>query len=95
MRQHETRNKHKNLDDIWLYESAENSEYKMKLALHRYQNEDISIGKAAEIAGVCWEDMRDELIKNGITPRLAPRTIEEAQKDYHTIRKFLSERDRK
>lgn len=95
MRQHEAKSNHEKLGDVGLYESEENPEYKMKLALYRYQNEDISIGKAAQIAGVCWEDMRDELIKNGITPRLAPRTIEEAQKDYHTIRKFISERDHK
>ena len=94
MKQQEVKNNNKVLVDAGLYESEENPEYKMKLALYRYQNEDISIGKAAEIAGVCWEDMRDELVKNGINPRLAPRTIEEAQKDYHTIRKFLSERNR-
>jgi predicted HTH domain antitoxin len=94
MKQQEVKNNNKVLVDAGLYESEENPEYKINLALQRYQNEDISIGKAAEIAGVCWEDMRDELVKNGINPRLAPRTIEEAQKDYHTIRKFLSERNR-
>ena len=94
MKQQEVKNNNKFLVDTGLYESEENPEYKINLALQRYQNEKISIGKAAEIAGVCWEDMRDELVKNGINPRLAPRTIEEAQKDYHTIRKFLSERNR-
>ena len=73
----------------------ENPEYRMKLALHRYQHEEISIGKAAQIAGVCWEDMKKILVENGVTPRFAPRNIEEARKDYHTARKLMDERDRK
>jgi len=73
----------------------EHPEHRMKLALHRYQNEKISIGKAAEIANVCWEKMRDELNKNNIPLRLSPRNIEEAQEDYHVIKEFLDERDYK
>ncbi|MDQ1328117.1 MAG: hypothetical protein QG641_1402 [Candidatus Poribacteria bacterium] len=98
----------KGLVDSGIYESEEiainealnlllkeNPEYRMKLALYRYQNEDISIGKAAQIAGVCWEDMRDELNKHDIPLRLAPRTIEEARKDYQVIRGLMNERNRK
>jgi predicted HTH domain antitoxin len=73
----------------------ENPEYRMKLALYRYQHEEISIGKAAQIAGVCWEDMKENLVENGINPRFAPRTIEEARKDYYVARKLMDERDRK
>jgi predicted HTH domain antitoxin len=42
-----------------------NPEQRLKLAIHRYQNEEVSLGKAAEIAGLCWEEMKDALIKNG------------------------------
>ena len=66
-----------------------NPEYRLKLAIYRYQNEEISIGKAAEIAGLCWEDMRDELVKNGIQPRLGPETVEEASKEYLAVRRML------
>ncbi|HGE69321.1 TPA: UPF0175 family protein [Candidatus Poribacteria bacterium] len=72
-----------------------NPEYRMKLALYRYQHENISIGKAAEIAGVPWEAMRDALNENGIPLRLAPLTIEELQKDCETIWRFTCERNRK
>jgi len=98
----------KGLVDSGIYESEENiiqealnlllkehPEYRMKLALYRYQNEKISIGKAAEIADVCWEEMRDELNKNNIPLRLAPKTKEEAHKDYHVIKEFLDERNHK
>ncbi len=61
-------------------------DYRLKLAIYRYQTEEISIGKAAEIAGICWEDMRNALIKNGVKPRLAPESIEEARQDYLAIK---------
>ena len=60
----------------------EHPDYKLKLAIHRYQNDEILLGKAAEIAGVCWEDMKRILIKNGIRPKLGPETIEEARQEY-------------
>jgi predicted HTH domain antitoxin len=68
-----------------------NPEYRLKLAIYRSQNEEISIGKAAEIAGLCWEDMRDELAKNGVKPRLAPETIEEAKQDYKNAMRIYDE----
>lgn len=95
----------KGLVDAGIYESEEeamsdalelllkeNPEYRMKLALYRYQHEEISIGKAAEIAGVPWQAMREELNKNGIPLRLAPSTIEDLQKDCDTIWRFAHER---
>lgn len=72
-----------------------NPEYRLKLAIYRYQTEDISLGKAAEIAGLCWEDMRDELIKNGVKPRLGPETIEEAKKDYENALRIYNELNNK
>jgi predicted HTH domain antitoxin len=108
MRQKEVVIDLKDLVDAGLYESEEkamhealrlllkeNPEYKIKLAMYRYQNEKISIGKAAEIAEVPWETMRDELNKNGIELRLAPRNIEELRKDCDTIWRFVDERNRK
>jgi predicted HTH domain antitoxin len=67
-----------------------NPEQRLKLAVHRYQNKEISLGKAAEIAGLCWEEMKDVLIRNGIKPRLGPQTIEEAREDSLTIERFLN-----
>jgi predicted HTH domain antitoxin len=72
----------------------DNPDSRLKIAIYRYQNEEISLGKAAEIAGVCWEDMKRILMKNGIQPRLGPETIEEAREEYLTLERFLNERKR-
>jgi predicted HTH domain antitoxin len=66
-----------------------NPEYKLKIAMYRYQTEEISVGKAAEIAGISMETMKRYLVKNGVMPRFAPENMEEARKDYQTIRGFL------
>ena len=79
------------IDDALQHLLEAHPDYKLKLAMYRYQTEEISIGKTAEIAGLCWEDMRDALIKNGIRPRFAPETIEEARKDYLTLMRHLDE----
>jgi predicted HTH domain antitoxin len=71
----------------------DNPDNRLKIAIYRYQNEEISLGKA-EIAGVCWEDMKRILMKNGIQPRLGPETIEEARQEFLTLERFLNERKR-
>lgn len=68
-----------------------NKELGLKLAIYRYQTEDISIGKAAEIAGIYWEDMKNALIENGITPELGPETIEEARREILSARRMIGE----
>jgi len=74
-----------------------NKELRIKLAMHRYQTEPISVGKAAEIAGVCWEDMKHILMQNGIRPRLGPETIEEAKEEIlstgRIIGRIIDEKD--
>jgi predicted HTH domain antitoxin len=81
------------LEDKDSYEELIHS-FDLDLAINEYRNGEISLGKAAEIAGLCWEDMKDVLIKNGIEPRLGPQTIEEARQDYLTIRRFLDDQRR-
>ena len=67
-----------------------NKELRIKLAIHRYQTEPISVGKAAEIAGVCWEDMKHILMQNGIRPRLGPQTIEEAREEILSTERIIN-----
>jgi predicted HTH domain antitoxin len=67
-----------------------NKELRIKLAMHRYQTEPISVGKAAEIAGVCWDDMKQILMKNGIRPRLGPQTIEEAKEEILSTERVIN-----
>ena len=70
-------------------------DYRLKVAIYRYRLEDISLGKAAEIAGVSMEGMKKALIDNGVQPRLGPRTIEEARNEVRNIREHMNESDHK
>lgn len=65
-------------------------DYKLKIAMYRYQTEDISLGKAAEIAGVSMETMKRFLMKNGIGPELGPETIEEARQECLALEEILN-----
>ena len=67
-----------------------NKELRIKLAMHRYQTEPISLGKAAQIAGLCWDDMKQILMKNGIRPRLGPQTIEEAKEEILSTERVIN-----
>jgi predicted HTH domain antitoxin len=70
-------------------------DYRLKVAIYRYRLDDISLGKAADIAGVSMEGMKQALIDNGVQPRLGPRTVEEAQSEVRNIRGHMSESDHK
>jgi predicted HTH domain antitoxin len=74
----------------------ENPEIKKKVAIYMYDNEEISLGRAAEIAGVCFEEMKMILVENGIELRLCPRDYEEARKEHLEAKEILkNERNRK
>ena len=55
------------------------------LAIHRYQTEDISLAKAASLAGVSWAQMKEILVTHGIQPRLGPETLEEARREVQAL----------
>jgi predicted HTH domain antitoxin len=65
---------------------------RIQLAIHHYQEEELSLAKAAELAGVSWAQMRDILLEQGIEPALGPDTIEEAQAEVDELRRYLAER---
>jgi predicted HTH domain antitoxin len=67
-------------------------EARIQLAIYRYQTEDLSLAKAADLAGVSWAQMRDILREKGISPRLGPETIEEAEKEAGALRDYLAKR---
>jgi len=74
----------------------ENPEIKIRLAIYKYQNEEISLARAAEIAGVSFETMKRTLSENGIKLRLGPKDRADARKEYMNVRKILeNERDNK
>lgn len=65
---------------------------RIQLAIYRYQTEDLSLAKAADLAGVSWAQMREILLEKGISPRLGPETVEEAEKEAEALRAFFAER---
>ena len=108
MRQKEANVSLKGLVEAGLYESEEKAiyealelllkkhpDYKKKLAVYRYQTEDITLAKAAEIAGVSLETMKHIFVENGVEPELGPETIEEAREECLNMRKIIDERNRK
>lgn len=67
-------------------------EARIQLAVHRYQTEELSLAKAADLAGVSWAQMRDVLREKGVSLKLGPETIEEAEKEVSALRDFLASR---
>jgi predicted HTH domain antitoxin len=66
-------------------------ELKIQLAIYRYQNENISLAKAASFAGVSWAQMKDILLEKGISLKLGVETLTEAQNEIQALRQELHE----
>lgn len=62
---------------------------RIQLAVHQYQNEEISLSKAASLAGVSWAQMRDILLEQGIQPKLGPQNLDEALEEAQTLRDYF------
>jgi predicted HTH domain antitoxin len=67
------------------------SKRQIQSAIRRYQEEGLSLAKAAELARVSWAQMREILLEQGIQPALGPATLEEAQAGVDTLRRYLAE----
>ncbi len=61
-------------------------DFRIQLAIYRYQTEEISLAKAASLAGVSWAQMKDILVERAIQPRLGPETVEEAEDEVKALR---------
>jgi len=64
-------------------------ELRIKLAIDRYQKENISLAKAASLAGISWAQMKDILMEKGISLRLGVETLAEAKDDIQALRQEL------
>ena len=62
---------------------------RIELALYRYENEEISLTKAAAIAGMSWAQMKDVMLERGIQPRLGPEDVEEISREVQALRDFF------
>jgi predicted HTH domain antitoxin len=72
----------------------EKPQLRIELAVYRYQTEDISLAKAAHLAGVSFDRMKDLLVQRGIQPRLGPAEAEEARQEVADMGRILAEQKR-
>ncbi len=61
-------------------------------AIYQYQTEEISLGKAASIANVSFDHMKEILKERGIQPRLGADTIAEARQEMDMLEQALADR---
>lgn len=63
-------------------------EYRIEIAIKRYKEEAVSLGKAADIAGISLEEMKGILKTRGVALK-GPQTREEIKKDVKRAREAL------
>lgn len=70
----------------------EHPQLRIEWAIHQYQNKDISLNKAAALANVSFDRMKELLVKRGIQPRLGPENLVEARKEMDVLETLEEER---
>lgn len=73
----------------------EKPQLRVEVAIYRYQTEDISLAKAAHLAGVSFDRMKDLLIQRGVQPRLGPADVQEAQQEVADMERIVASSERK
>lgn len=63
-------------------------EYKIEIAVKRYKEEAVSLGKAADIAGISLEEMKEILKTRGVALK-GPESGEEIKEDAERARRSL------
>lgn len=72
----------------------EKPQLRVEVAVYRYQTEDISLAKAAHLAGVSFDRMKHLLVQRGIQPRLGPASVQEARQEVADMEHILAGPDR-
>ncbi|MEA3308863.1 MAG: UPF0175 family protein [Chloroflexota bacterium] len=67
------------------------ADLRIQLAIHRYQTTNISLSRAASMAGLSWAQMKDILVEHGIQPRLGTASIKAAQEEIATLHNYFKE----
>ncbi len=71
----------------------ERPQLRMNWAIYQYQTQEISLAKAAALAGVSFDRMKDCLIRQGVPPRLGPESIEEVRQELEVLEQTLINND--
>jgi predicted HTH domain antitoxin len=77
------------IQDALRYLMRGRPDLRVRLAIHRYETEELSLAKAASVAGVSWAQMKDILIAHGIQPRLGPETMPDAEQEVSALREHF------
>jgi predicted HTH domain antitoxin len=68
----------------------EKPQLRMETAIYRYQTEDISLAKAAHLAGVSFDRMKALLVQRGVQLRLGVADDMEIQEELATLDRVLA-----
>ena len=63
---------------------------RVRVAVLRYQRDEISLAKAASLAGVSWQQMREILLEHSVPLRLGPESLNEAKSEVDALRRRLT-----
>jgi predicted HTH domain antitoxin len=61
---------------------------RIDVAVHRYRTEEISITRAAALAGVSFDRMKEILAERGVPLRLGPETLDEARSELDELKRM-------
>ena len=67
-------------------ERAADTQERFDLVLAYYMAEAISLGRAAEVLGLVWVDLRDRFVRLGVPLRLGPQTDAELKEELEAAR---------
>ena len=67
----------------------EKPQLRVELAVYRYRTEDISLAKAAHLAGVSFDRMKALLVQRGVQLRLGPADEAEARDEIAAMEQIL------
>jgi predicted HTH domain antitoxin len=68
----------------------ERPDVRIEVAVHRYRTEKLSVAKAAALAGVSYDRMKEILVRRGVPLRLGPETLDEARAELEALRRMRS-----
>ncbi len=61
----------------------------LDIAIELYKKEKVSLGKAAAIAGLSYDEMLNTLHLRGIQPKFGPETKEEAEEEVGELERLI------
>lgn len=61
---------------------------RIDVAVHRYRTEGLSVARAAALAGVCFDRMKEILAERDVPLRLGPETLQEAQAELDSLKRM-------